>query len=137
MPALPSTFADTMTLRYLDFDYSEDDEGTGTWDALASVTPAHWSALRAELVQVLDWAHHRFAGQRGPIEEGGDWDYDLQALQEGQGELHLHYDEAERQISTHNAEHSAPHPPARYTVSLSLSGGAGFGEALQARFGLD
>ena len=26
-----------MTLDYLDFDYSEDEEGTGTWDAMASV----------------------------------------------------------------------------------------------------
>ena len=37
-----------MSLRYLDFDHSEDGEGTGTWDALASVTPAHWEALRTE-----------------------------------------------------------------------------------------
>jgi hypothetical protein len=28
-----------MALHYLDFDYSEDDDGNGTWDAMASVTP--------------------------------------------------------------------------------------------------
>ena len=123
-------------LRYLDFDYSEDGEGTGTWDALASVTPAHWSALRAELLLVLDWAHQRFGGQRGPIEEGGDWDYDLQALQEGDCALHLHYEPCEGSAGQLHA-HSTAQPPERYTVSLSLSGGAAFGAALRSQFGLD
>lgn len=124
-------------LRYLDFDYSEDGEGTGTWDALASVTPAHWSALRAELLLVLDWAHQRFGGQRGPIEEGGDWDYDLQALQEGACALHLHYTPGEPGATGQLQAHGEPHAPERYTVSLSLSGGAAFGAALRAQFALD
>ena len=123
-------------LRYLDFDYSEDGEGTGTWDALASVTSAHWSALRAELLLVLDWAHQRFGGQRGPLEEGGDWDYDLQTLQEGACALHLDYVPGDGAASQLHA-HGSPELPARYTVSLALSGGAAFGEALRQRFALD
>ena len=35
-----------MTLDYLDFDYSEDDEGTGTFDAMACVTEAQWARLQ-------------------------------------------------------------------------------------------
>ena len=42
-----------MALDYLDFDYSEDDEGTATWDALASVTAERLPALTAEVEQLL------------------------------------------------------------------------------------
>ena len=66
-----------MTLDYLDFDYSEDDEGTGCWDAMASVPATRVPALAAEVEQLLAWAHRRFKGRRGPIEEGGDWDLSL------------------------------------------------------------
>ena len=36
-----------MPFDYLDFDYSEDDEGTASWDALASVTAERLPALTA------------------------------------------------------------------------------------------
>ena len=36
-----------MNLQYLDFDYSEDADGTGTFDAMASVSPAQTPALQA------------------------------------------------------------------------------------------
>lgn len=122
-----------MTLRYLDFDYSEDHEGTGTWDVMASVTPPHLPELLAELTQVLDWAYEHFPGQRGPIEEGCDWDYDLQGIQEVLSTLQLHYDEDTRQI------HLQKYPPGlpRNTVTLSLSGTLAFSEALRVRFDLD
>ena len=35
-----------MDLNYLDFDYSEDADGVGTFDAMASVAPAQIAALR-------------------------------------------------------------------------------------------
>ena len=41
-----------MTLDYLDFDYSEDEGGNGTWDAMASVAQDRWGALRAEVRHV-------------------------------------------------------------------------------------
>ncbi|NMM76122.1 hypothetical protein B2J86_12480 [Acidovorax sp. SRB_14] len=122
-----------MTLRYLDFDYSEDGEGTGTWDAMASVLPAQLNDLLAEVAQVLDWAHRDFAGQRGPIEEGADWDYDLQCVQEVVTPQELSYDEATRQITAHCGAPGAP----RYTLTLSLCGRKVFGETLRQRFGLD
>ena len=103
---------------------------------MASVPAARVPALAAEVEQVLAWAHRRFKGRRGPIEEGGDWDYDLQGLQEGACALHLDYvpgDGAASQLLAHGS----PELPARYTVSLALSGGAAFGEALRQRFALD
>jgi hypothetical protein len=41
-----------MTLDYLDFDYSEDTEGIGVFDAMATVGPRHIAAVRAEIEQV-------------------------------------------------------------------------------------
>lgn len=122
-----------MTLRYLDFDYSEDAEGTGTWDAMASVMPSYLPALLAELTQVLDWAHQSFPGQRGPIEEGCDWDYDLQGIEEVLCRLQLGYDETTGQICLQKSPPSLP----RNTITLSLSGTATFSEALRIQFGLD
>lgn len=122
-----------MPLHYLDFDYSEDDDGNGTWDAMASVTPAHRSALRAELENVLRWAHRAFAGQRAPLDEGGEWDFDLQTLHEGAAPDQWLYDEA----SGHITVIPGASGQTRHTVTLSLSGTAAFGAALRARFGLD
>lgn len=42
-----------MALDYLDFDYSEDEDGNGTWDAMASVADSRWAALLEEVRQVL------------------------------------------------------------------------------------
>ena len=42
-----------MTLNYLEFDYSEDAEYMGTFEALASVSPAQVAAVHAEVAEVL------------------------------------------------------------------------------------
>ena len=123
---------DTMALRYLDFDHSEDDADMGTWDAMASVTPEHLPGLLAELEQVLSWAHQEFAGRRQPLDEGGDWDYDLQTLHEGAAPHQLHYDEASGRVTI---EPGAP-LQTRHTVTLTLCGTAVFAAALRARFSL-
>ena len=122
-----------MPLQYLNFDYSEDDDGNGTWDAMASVTPAHLPALRAELESVLCWAHRAFAGQRAPLDEGGDWDFDLQTLHEGAAPDQWHFDEALGQITVTPGDSAQT----RHTVTLSLSGTGAFSAALRERFGLD
>ena len=72
-------------LRYLSFECSEDANGVITLHAQAS-TPAaqasaHTAAL-AEVQQVLAWAHHHFAHSHGPLDDGHDWDDDLQVVQE-------------------------------------------------------
>lgn len=122
-----------MQLDYLDFDYSEAEEGSGSWDALASVTSARLPALLAEVQDLLRWADHLFAGRRGPLEDGGDWDYALQAQADDGTPLALHYDGARLQCEA--APTAAPGQ--RTTLSLTLSASAAFSDALRARYGLD
>lgn len=122
-----------MSLNYLDFDYSEDYEGTGTFDAMAAASPAQLPALHAEIVQVLGWAHAQFPGTQGPADEGGEWDYDLSAVQEVFTPVALEFDSASGRIAAH------PGVPgvARTTVTLSISGGSAFCSALREAFGVD
>jgi len=105
-----------MTLHYLDFDYSEDEDGNGCFDALADTPAERHAAVLAEVALVLDWAQAAFAGQHGAVDDGGSCDHDLQVLP---GEP--------------NAAASAE----RCSVSLSLSGTPAFCAALRKRFRLD
>lgn len=120
-------------LQYLEFDYSEDAEGTGTWDAIASVTAAHVLPLQAEIVHLLEWATEEFSGQRGPIEEGGAWDYDLHSEPESGALQALHYDGTLHQL----VPAITPVPGSRHTFTLSVSGTAAFCAALRSAFGLE
>jgi len=121
-----------MDLHYLDFDYSEDADGTGTFDAMASVSPAQIPALHAEIARVLAWAHQQFPDACGPSEEGGEWQYDLQGVQEVATPLALQFDAASERIAT---VPGTPAPP-RTTFTLSVSGNAGFCAALREAFGI-
>ncbi|MBO9514149.1 MAG: hypothetical protein J7549_08535 [Variovorax sp.] len=122
-----------MTLLYLDFDYSEDTEDTGVFDAMASVGPAQLAALHAEVAQVLGWAHAAFAGRRGAMEEGGEWDYDLQGLREVATPEHIAFDEGAGALQVHAGAPGVP----RHTLTLSIGGSREFCAAFRARFGLD
>lgn len=65
------------TLRYLVFDASDDALGRGSWEAVASVRTddaAQGAALRAEVAALLAFVERRSPGPRGPEEEGGVWD---------------------------------------------------------------
>ena len=99
----------TTALRWLDFDYSEGDDGTGVFDAMASVTEQHAPEVQREIDAVLAWADAQFAGRRGAMEEGGDWDAELQVSDE----------------------------PPRRCFSLTLAGSAAFCEAFRERFVAD
>ena len=44
-----------MTLQYLIFDASNDGDGTGTWDAMASVRANALPSVLAEVRTVLAW----------------------------------------------------------------------------------
>jgi hypothetical protein len=122
-----------MTLDFLDFDFSEDADGHGTFDAMAAAAPAQLAALQAEVVRVLDWAHREFAGARGPLDEGGDWDYELQGLQEVPTTLAVAYDAGARRLQLRPADTG----PARVTLSLTLGGTPAFCDAFRQAFGLD
>jgi hypothetical protein len=67
-----------MTLHYLIFDSSDDGEGTGTWEAMASVRATDVPAVTAEVQAVLDAADRDSPGPRGPLDEGGVWDAEQQ-----------------------------------------------------------
>lgn len=120
-----------MTLHFLEFDYSEDAEGTCTWDAIASAPAERLMELQGEIIAVLAWAHAECGALRGPVEAGGLWDYDLQYERDGHPLLAIDYDHAARQLRP------APQalPGERVTLTLSLSTGSAFAEAFGARFG--
>lgn len=72
-----------MALQYLIFDASDDGEGQGSWEAMASVRAGDLPALRQELQAVLAMAERQSPGPRGPAEEGGCWDADVHEQHEG------------------------------------------------------
>lgn len=120
-----------MTLNYLDFDYSEDVQGIGTFDAMASTWPQQVTAVRAEIALVLDWAHAAFPGMRAPLDEGGEWDFNLQGQQEWTAHESIDYNEHTQQFTVQ----LSPAGPPRHTVTLSLSGSPQFCAAFRQRFG--
>jgi hypothetical protein len=121
-----------MSLRYLHFDYAEGSDGIGTLEAMASTWPEQVQAVHAEVVQVLDWAHAEFPSQRGPLDEGFGWDYDLHGVQELTAPEVLHYDEQTCRLSAEAGPAGKP----RHTLTLALSGNPVFCEAFIQRFGL-
>jgi hypothetical protein len=136
-PSHPATITrldekNTMELQYLEFDCSEDTEGVVCWDALAQPAANHTAALLREVTQLLAWAS-RFSPQGpGPLDEGADWDFDLQ--------VHLHKPHSQHstpaQTHWHDEQqtldiHPAPGPEERVELSLSLSGTPAFAQALR------
>lgn len=119
-----------MALNYLDFDYSEDTEDVGMFEAMASTGPQQIAAVHAEIVEVLDWAHATFPGRRGPVGDGGDWDYDLQGMREIASSETIEFDAHTRQLDIRLGPPGSP----RHTVTLSITGTREFCEAFRQRF---
>ncbi len=117
-------------LHYLDFDTSDGSDDTVVFDALATVPEARRPALWAEVQTVLAWAHATFPDQRAPIEDGGEWDYALQATQEHSTPIALTYDEATTQFT---ATPGTPSPP-KHTIALSITATPTFAAAFQESF---
>ena len=122
-----------MNLDYLHFDYAESGDGAGTLEAMASVWPEQVPAMHAEVARVLAWAHAEFAGRRGPLDEGFDWDYDLHGMRELTAPEALHYDEGAGRLTVEAGQPGK----ARHTLTLALAGSAEFCEAFRQHFGLD
>ena len=80
---VPGTDNRRMQLQYLLFDPSDDGEGTGTWDAMASVRAAQLPEVMTEVQAVLAWAEQHSPGPRGPLDDGGAWDADQLVQTEG------------------------------------------------------
>ena len=121
-----------MKLHYLEFDFSEDAQGHGSFDAMASVVPAQLPALQAEVLRVLAWAHRDFPGERGGLDDGGDWDYELQGIQETATTLDVAYDPAAASLIIVPGATGVP----RTTLSLTLTGTPQFCAAFRAEFEL-
>jgi hypothetical protein len=95
-------------MNFLSFDLTEVDDGVSSLEAMASTALEQHAAVMAEVQQVLDWAWRRYPGSHGPLDDGMDWDHDLQVAIEGGG---------------------------WHTVTLTLTGTARFVEEFIAAFG--
>lgn len=121
-------------LSYLMFEAHESTEGVHSFEAMASVPEARWPALQAELAEVLGWCH-AWGGARGApapvaLEEGGEWDFDLQVTREWSEPLDVQFqpDGAEWQVRTLGGAH------ARCVATLVLSGHEAFAADFSERF---
>jgi len=119
------------TLHYLDFDYSEDAHAHGSFDAMAAAAPAQLRGLQDEIARVLDWAHAQF-GAPGALDEGGEWDCELQGVRELATPLHVSHRRGEG-LELQPAASDEP----RVTLSLTVTGTAAFCAALREAFALD
>lgn len=119
-----------MELRYLDFDYSEDTDGQGVFDAMASVDTARRGALHAEAAAVLAWAHAAFPDACGPAEDGGEWHYALHGARETTVPEALDFDPRTGGLTVQDQ----PAGPPRHTLVLTVAGSPGFCEAFRAAF---
>ena len=118
-----------MQLQYLDFDFSDEESGRGSFDAMASVLASRLTALLEEIAAVLRWASNEF-GPAGALEDEGEWDYELQAVAEPDTPLQVVYDRSAGALSLSPAADGS----ARITLTLTLSGSPGFCEAFRASF---
>lgn len=73
-----------MPLQYLIFDASDDGQGNGSWEAMASVRAPQLPALRAEVDSLRAWMADHSPGPRGPLDEGGVWDVDQHLQTDGE-----------------------------------------------------
>ena len=102
-----------MQLDYLDFDFSDEEDGRGSFDAMASVTAERLPALRAEIDAVIAWAGSVFGpnAENGENGDEGEWDYEMSETVEADAE-------------------------SRTTVTFTLSGSPAFCDAFRDKFEL-
>lgn len=117
------------SLHWLEFDYSEDAGGGGSFDAMAAAAQGQSAALQAEVVRVLAWAAAGF-GAPQPLDEGGEWDYELQGVHEVATTLDVRWDEQRGGLDIQPGATGAP----RLTLSLTLTGTPAFCDAFRQAF---
>lgn len=95
-------------MDFLTFDLTEVDDGVSSLEAMASTAVEQHAAVMAEVQRVLDWAWRCYPASHGPVDDGMDWDHDLQVTVENGG---------------------------WHTVTLTLTGSARFVRDFTAAFG--
>lgn len=96
------------SMDFLTIEVDEVDDSVSSLEAMASATLKQHASVLAEVQQMLDWAWGQFPKFHGPIDDGMDWDLDLQV----------------------NIEDGGWH-----TVTLTLTGSGRFVEEFIATFG--
>jgi len=74
-----------MELQYLDFEFSDEESGRGSFDAMATVAAVRVPAVLGEIDLVLAWADRVF-GPAAAVEDQDDadeWNYEVQAFAGG------------------------------------------------------
>ncbi|GAB3772305.1 hypothetical protein GCM10028796_42690 [Ramlibacter monticola] len=119
------------TLHYLEFDFSEDDQGRGSFDAMAAAAPAQLEALQAEVARLLEWSQAQF-GAPGALDDGAEWDYELQGVRELATTLQVRF-----RPGAGLDLRPGPTGEPRVTLSLTLTGTPAFCDALRETFALE
>ena len=116
-----------MQLDYLLFDFTDEEAGSCSFDAMASVLPARLPAAIQEIEAVLGWANREFDAPAAASDEG-EWDFELQAVGEPDVPLEISYDFDSARVSM------PPGFKGRVTLALTISGSRAFGEAFRQAF---
>lgn len=117
-----------MPLDFLLFDFTDEESGAGSFDAMASVLPARWPALVGEVEAVLRWAHAEF-GPPSASADQGEWDFELQATHAADAPLDVAYDaRSGRVVSARACEEG------RTTLTFTIGGSRAFCESLRQAF---
>jgi hypothetical protein len=119
-----------MQLHYLVFDFTDEDSGYGSFDAMASVQPGRLPPLLAEIAAVLRWARSGF-GAAGALQDEGEWDFQLQGLEEPDTPLDVKYDEGRGEVLLAPADGAE-----LVTLTFTLGGSPAFCEAFREAFGV-
>ena len=104
--------------RYLDFERSEDETGVTTFEAMASVGADRWGELQAEVAALLSQLCQSGTAQQGPLDEGGDWDFDLQVVEDSPTPWMADFDPQLGRLQFEKGRAGQP----RYSLTLTLTG---------------
>ena len=119
-----------MQLHYLDFDFSDEESGRGSFDAMAAVDASRLPELVAEIEAVLHWAGRAW-GRAGALGDEGEWDFGLGGVIEPDTALAVAYDERVGAIALPSVPRDA-----LVTLTLTVSGSPAFCQGLREAFEL-
>jgi hypothetical protein len=117
-----------MQLDYLIFDFTDEEMGCGSFDAMASVLPARLPALVGEIEAVLRWAHHEFGAPSASADEG-EWDFELQGTDAADQPLEIAYD-----AGSGHVVFASPSGDGPATLTLTIGGSRVFCDGFRHAF---